>query len=117
MSLVGLALIVISALSWFLVFDIYEVRYSVTHGPDRSVLIEAIPMSYSGARVPLRKVYCKYFIENAKNACNIISEDCSKGILVIELLATRGILEIEAKPVYSLWTNKIKIPLNNPEEL
>lgn len=109
--------IVISALSWFLVFDIYEVRYSVTHGPERSVLIEAIPLSYSGARVPFRKVYCKYFIDDTENACNIISENNNNGILIIELLGKTGVLEIEAKPVYSLWTNKIKIPLNNPEEL
>lgn len=110
-------LIVILALCWFLVFDIYEVRYSVIHGEDRTVTIEAIPMNNSGMRVPFRNVECEYFIIGNKNDFNVVSSEINKGIIAIKLLGNEGTLKVEAKPVYSLWTNKIEIPLNNPEEL
>ncbi len=101
-------------LSYYYLFNIYEVVYSVNPGElyadnKSSVTITSQPINALGYKVPFRSAPAEFIIKEGSDLVNILLNEDDKGILKLNAKDKTGKVIVYIKSKYALLPSLIEI--------
>ena len=110
----GILIIFFLIFSRIYIFNIYEVTYTVNpqsmYADSKSTIkISAKPVNAFGWKAPLRSAPADFNIKDGKDLVDILSEDNSKGILIIKAKNNPGKIVLYINSKYSLFPSLLEI--------
>ncbi len=109
-----LIIILFALISYFYLFNIYEVIYSVN--PEElyadnksSVTITSQPINALGYKSPFRSAPCEFIIKEGGKLVNVILKEDDKGILKLNAKDKTGMVIVYIKSKYALFPSLIEI--------
>lgn len=107
-------LLIILFLSWFYIFNVYEVKIIETQVSSLNYTVEIIPVNSLGIQAPFRNLQYSYKVEEGSESVEKII-DSGNGIINIYLNANPGKVKLRIETNKTQNFSLIEIPSNKTE--